>query len=131
MELILDTNFIISAFKNKIPLFDILREKFPEYKIIVPYGVIGELEKIVINKNLTYTKKEKEISELALFLIKKNNLKVEVFGEGDVDTWILKYCVKNKCVVATLDRQLRSKIKLKSPETKFLILRNISKIEIL
>lgn len=99
--LLLDTNFIITCIKQKIDFF----EEIPlmGIKILLPKQVINELKKL----NTQYSK-------LALKLIEKSNPKIIDIGKGHVDKKILKYVKENpKTIVATLDKELKSKLKSK------------------
>lgn len=72
-------------------------------KILVPKQVINELKKL----NTQY-------SNLALKLIEKSNPKIIDIGKGHVDKKILKYVRENpNTIVATLDKELRNKLKSK------------------
>ncbi len=126
MELILDTNFIISSIKQKIPLFENLRNNFPEYKIIIPVEVIYEIEKIKDEKKSTT--REKEAAELSLFLIKKGNYKNISLNSNSVDSGIMNYIIKNPIsIVATMDRELKEKIKRKVRGAGFMVIRQKSR----
>lgn len=126
MKAILDTNFIVSAIKNKIQLFESL-EEIPEIsEIVIPMEVLTELEKIMQSSDTTT--EEKEAAKLAEFMIKKKNITLVPLGTPDVDAGLLRYCVQNPCIVATLDRALKEKIRQKIPETKFLTIKEKNRI---
>jgi len=121
MKVILDTNFIISAIKNKIQIFEAVN-MIPEVEeIVIPLEVLTELEKIEQDKDSTI--EEKEASRLAEFMIKKKNITIVPLGTSNVDAGLLRYCTQNPCIIATLDRELKGKINNKSPRSKFLIIK--------
>mgnify|MGYP001599530001 FL=1 len=128
MEAILDTNFIITCVKQKIQVFDVIKDMQEISEIAIPLEVTNELEKI--QKNPKFNKSEREAAELSLFMIKKKNLTITILGTKEVDSGLLRYCIQNPCIIATLDRNLKEKIRKKSPKTKFLTIRNKRKIEI-
>jgi rRNA-processing protein FCF1 len=126
MKAILDTNFIVSAIKNKIQLVEAL-EEIPEVsEIVVPLEVLTELEKIMQSSETTT--QEKESAELAEFMIKKKNLTITPLGTPDVDAGLVRYCAQNLCILATLDRNLKEKIRQKSPKTQFLTIKEKKRI---
>ena len=126
MELILDTNFIISSIKQKISLFENLKKDFPEYKIIIPVEVIYEIEKLKEDKKSTT--REKEAAELSLFLIKKGNYKNISLNSNSVDSGLINYIIKNpEAIVATMDRELKEKIKRKIKGARFMVIRQKSR----
>ncbi|MEM3113197.1 MAG: PIN domain-containing protein [Candidatus Pacearchaeota archaeon] len=127
MEILLDTNFILSGIKQKIQLFEVIRKDFPEYKIVIPTEIMDELEKIKESKKATL--KERESAELSLFLIKKGGYKNIVLGSKNVDYGIISYTIKNPdIIIATLDRELKEKIKSKIKGVKFLTIRQKKKL---
>ena|SRR3989344_2616196 len=126
MKAILDTNFIISVIKNKIRLFEDLEELYEVSEIVVPVEVLTELEKIMQSKDTT--REEKEAARLAEFMIKKKNLTMTPLGTPDVDAGLIRYCVQEHCIVATLDRELKEKIKKKAPASKFLTIKGKNRI---
>lgn len=119
MEILLDTNFIITSLKKKIQLVDEVKEVFGVAKIVVPLQVVTEIEK------LRDSKKSKVVDRgwagVALLLVDKMK-KVDLDGR-EVDAGIVRYVKDKNIVVATLDRELKKKIKLKNPEVKFLTIR--------
>jgi len=98
--IILDTNFITSALKNKIDIFKELQRIIEQnYEVKIIDKTINELEKLKDN--------------LAIQLIKKIK---KIKSTEDVDTEIVKNSDKNT-IVATLDRELKQKLKNKGVKT--------------
>ena len=129
MEIIIDTNFLITAIKQGIKLFDYFKEEHPEKRIIVPIEVIKELE--VISEDPKYTTKEREAADLAIFMVKKKNIDLVPLATKDVDAGILRYAIQNEdTFVATLDKELKERIKNKNSKVKFLTIRSKNKIEL-
>ncbi len=120
MEVILDTNFIITCVKEKVDFFQ--AEKFG--KLLIPKQVVFEIEDIFNSRE----GKHKENASLALKIIEQNHkLWKEIDLEDNyVDRGIKKYAENNKeIIVATLDKELRRKLKGKA---KFLSIKGKKKI---
>jgi len=127
MHIIIDTNFIITSIKNKIPLFDVLKTEFPSDKVLVPLEVIQELESLKNKSELSL--KEREYVSLAIVMIKKSNPSIVPLATPDVDAGIIRYCKQHKnVIIATLDRILKEKIKSVKKETKFLTIKEKKRI---
>ena len=120
-QTILDTNFILTCIKQKIDFFEDIR--FEGIQIIIPKQVINEIKKIADSKQKL---KFRENAKLALKLLEKNKFKKIDLGKGHVDKRIINYSKDNKnIIVATLDKELKNKIKnLK------LVIRRKKKLEI-
>ena len=106
-KIIIDTNFVLSTTKFKI--------KTPQGNLIIPSGVISELERIAKSK-----RKDAVIARIALQIIEKKNLKIFP-THGYVDRAIVNYASTHKCIVATNDRNLIKA--LKANEIKVLRIR--------
>ena len=120
-QAILDTNFIISCIRNKIDFFEEI--KFMGMQILIPKQVITELKKIAVSKKSNSLKEEAKIS---LEILEKNLFKEIDIKKRYVDKGIVNYAKKNKdIIVATLDRELKNKIK-----NAKLIIRGKKKLEI-
>lgn len=100
IQVILDTNFIITCVKQKIDFFEEL--KLIGLKIFIPKQVIRELESMsTCNDN----------AQLALKLLEKNSFEELDLKEKNVDKGLIKFAEKNKDVyIGTLDRELKKKI---------------------
>ncbi len=46
-----------------------------------------------------------------------------------MDAGLLRYCTQEECILATLDRELKEKIRQKSPKTKFLTIKEKKRID--
>ncbi len=109
MKIILDTSFLLSCIKERVDFFE--TERFGKLGLLKP--VLKELE------NLTLKGKgdDKRAAGLVLEIIEKNWEKFEVIksDENYADKAIIDYIDKNKrdITVATLDRELKRKIRKK------------------
>jgi len=96
---LLDTNFILTCVKQKIDFFEEI--ELNGLAILIPAQVIRELNGI-----------KKPEAELALKILEKNKFKKIDIGKGNVDKKIKKFADENNGVfIATLDKELKSKIK--------------------
>lgn len=117
---VLDTNFILSCIRKKIDFFEEI--KFMGFKILMPMQVIEELEKISKRENVKFSSEAK----LALSLLKKNVFTRVDLKMKNVDNGIIKLAEKNKeYIVATLDREMKNKIKNRN-----IVIRGEKKLEI-
>ena len=127
MKILLDTNFIITAVKDRLHFFEQLEEIYGFPEILIPKQVIDEIEKIRDNEG---KRVDKEASELALHILKNKKFSTIQLDKKEVDAGIIAFCLDNPAVlIATLDKELREKILKKSPSTKFLVIKQRSKIQ--
>jgi hypothetical protein len=117
-RVLLDTNFLLVPYQFGLDIFLEMREVFEgEYVLVVPTGVVGELEKLGKGRG-----KEGAAARFGLKLLSlREHERVE--SSGNVDEWILGYAQKEKAVVATNDRALREKLKRKRVKVLSLISR--------
>lgn len=106
-QVILDTNFILTCVKQKIDFFNEIETA--GMKILIPGQVIGELEGVVKSRKKLHFRDD---AKLALKILGKKTYKeVKLEGE-DIDDGISKFAENNpKIAVATLDRELKKKLK--------------------
>ena len=113
-KVILDTNFIVTCVKQKIDFFEYL--KFQGMEILIPKQVIKETENLKTSN-----------AKLSLKILEKNQFKKIDLGKGHVDKLIINFARENpKIIVATLDRELKNKIK-----NNKLIIRGKKKLEVI
>ena len=119
---ILDTNFILTCVKQKIDFLDEIR--FMGIEVLIPEEVLEEIEKIKdFGKKLHF----RENAKLALKILDKGEFKKIKLGTADVDKGMVNFAEKNKdVIVATLDRELKKKIK--KPK---LVIRGKKKLEVI
>ena len=110
MKIILDTNILIYAAKQKIDLVSQIKGRHGQSaEIIVPNLVKEELESL---KTSAKKGSDKQAANLALQIIEFSNLKeIELYGKTDDE--IIIWAKQNKAVVATSDRELKRKLKSK------------------
>ena len=113
---ILDTSFILTCVRNKIDFFEEIKSK--GMKIEIPKQVIVEVEGLA---------KSRSDAETTLKLFNKNKFNKTDLKTKNVDGGLIKFAEKNKdVVVATLDREIKKKIK-----NQKLIIRGKKKLEII
>ena len=119
---ILDTSFILTCVKQKIDFLDEI--KFMGMDVLIPEEVLDEVKKIRgFGKKLHF----RENAKLALKILNKNGFKKIRLGTAHVDKGLVNFAEKNKdVIVATLDRELKKKIK--KPK---LVIRGKKKLEII
>lgn len=109
MEVLLDTNFLITCVKQKIDfetlIFEILREKV---EWLVPEEIIGELNKVSEKKETKI--KDKDAIKLVLMILDNLSYKKIKLNNKNVDLGIMKYIDKKPIALATLDKGLKKKV---------------------
>jgi rRNA-processing protein FCF1 len=120
MEILLDTSFILTCIKESMDFLE--AEAYG--KLLLPKEVILELE----NK-AKQNKKESKSARVGLEIINKNQDKFKIIklNSSHVDNGILDYAKNNKVTVATLDKELKRKLKGKS---KIITLKAKKRIEL-
>ncbi len=108
---IFDTNFILSCLKFGISFEDLGNVIEKNFEILVPSNVIYEL------KNLDLNKKDSILRNIALKLIDEYEI-LEL--RGNVDSSILSFVEKKKCIVCTNDRELRRALRKKGVSVIFI-----------
>ena len=108
MEILLDTNFIISCVKRKID-FNSLADEIIDEKIewIVPFEVLNELEEISKRKGEKET--DKLSAKIGLEMTKLIGAKIINVHNKNVDQGILDYIKGKNIVLATMDKELKKK----------------------
>jgi rRNA-processing protein FCF1 len=123
MQIILDTNFILSSLEQKIDLFEQIDLLFPGVELVVPRQVILELETLRNRKELKII--ERDAASLALQLLGRKKVKVLDLS-GPADRVIVNYVLGNeKVIMASLDGGMRKHVKGKA---KMLSIRNRKRI---
>jgi|TARA_B100001971_G_scaffold210578_1_gene236363 rRNA-processing protein FCF1 len=126
MEILLDTNFIITCAKQGID-FDAFVNGITseEVKWIVPEEVLSELRGLRSGNKVR--KKDLEAIDIGLKMIQKINVKVLRISDKnlDVDTKIVNYIKDKPIILATLDKLLKSRV-----DNRILTVRGKKKLEI-
>lgn len=114
MKILLDTNFVITCAKQKID-FETFTEELTDKKIewLIPQDVLNELGNIKDNKG--HNSKDKEAAILAFEILQQLKPKIiELKGKNpNIDIKIVNYLLDKKVILATLDKNLKSRIKNK------------------
>ncbi|MEX0933026.1 MAG: PIN domain-containing protein [Candidatus Pacearchaeota archaeon] len=109
-KVVLDTNFILTCFKEKIDFF---REiYFMGYKIIIPKQVLNELDRIIKSKKKLHFREQAKLASKFLENNRKSWIKKNLSEYGkNTDRAIKGFSDKEKdIIVATLDKELKRKI---------------------
>ena len=103
VDIISDTSFLIHLATHRISNIDSIETEIGNLSFIVPNIVIQELN------HLSEDKEKNRISTITLDFIK--NFKTNSITGKTADLGILDFVEKNGGMVATMDRELKSKIK--------------------
>ena len=103
VNVISDTSFLIHLATHRIKNIDYIETEIGSLSFIVPKIVKKELE------HLTQDPEKKVISEQTLNFIK--NFKTNDIDGNTADVGILDYIKNNRTIVATMDKELKHKIK--------------------
>jgi rRNA-processing protein FCF1 len=122
-KIIFDTNFILTAIKQKIDFISDLEG----YELLVPKQVLEELKKITTDKKKKLV--ERELAGISLAILNQNKSKFRIIEleKSFVDTGLLRLNPQEKPVIATLDREIKRLLKGKF---KFLTITKRKKLEI-
>jgi len=122
-KIIFDTNFILTAIKQKIDFISDLEG----YELLVPKQVLEELKKITADKKKKVV--ERELAGISLAILNQNKSKFRIIEleKSFVDTGLLRLNPQEKPVIATLDREIKRLLKGKF---KFLTITKRKKLEI-
>jgi len=113
--IILDTNFLTIPFQFKLDIFDQINKLMEEeFEIVVLDGTVKELQKLSQSKSEDAT-----AAKIGLDLIKRKNLKIIGTNQDNVDSTIVRLADENT-IVATNDKELRQKLKLKNVKVMYL-----------
>jgi rRNA-processing protein FCF1 len=105
-QIVLDTNVLLYAAKNKVDLVGLIKEKLGIYTIYAPTNVIEELKHIKATQKRTL----REQASVALDIIHLKRLqKLEL--AGPVDDSIAEWAAKNKGAILTNDVELKFKLR--------------------
>ena len=103
VNVISDTSFLIHLATHRIKNIDSIETDIGPLSFIVPKIVKKELEHLTVDPD------KKIISEQTLDFIK--NFKANEIDGSDADSAILDYIKENRSIVATMDKELKNKIK--------------------
>ncbi|MFA5485138.1 MAG: hypothetical protein WC260_02735 [Candidatus Pacearchaeota archaeon] len=111
MEVLLDTNFILTCVLQKIDFVELSENMFNEkIEWILPRQVINELEKI--KKDERQKKKFRDGAKLSLEILETINLKIVNLNKNpNIDIAIKNYIFNKSIVLATNDKNLKRRVK--------------------
>ena len=117
MEVLLDSNFLLTCIKQKIDFFE--DTKLMGIRIIIPKQILNELKILEQRSNSN--------ARIALKLLKEEDFREIDLQDSKTDRAIIKFAKKNPSVIiATLDKEIQDKTK-----NKKLIIRGKKKLEII
>ena len=127
MKILIDTNFVLTCAKNKID-FPSLANEIIDQKIkwIVPQDVLNELGNIKDKKGTK--EKDKAAAKLSFLILADLNPEIiNLPGKNpNVDIKIVNYVIDKDIVLATLDKNLKSRVK-----NKILTIRGKNNLELI
>ena len=103
VEVICDTSFLIHLATRKIKNIDSINTEIGQIQFVVPSVVLDELER------LSKTQKKKQDAITTLEFVQ--NLKTIEMSGKFADQVIIEHVRKNGGIVATMDKELKNKIK--------------------
>ncbi len=103
MEIVLDTNALIYAAKNKVDIQQILKQSFGLTGVYVPNLVMDELKEISKSARRA---SDREAANLAYLIAKKKRL-TEIKLYGPTDYAIAEYAAEKNAAVLTNDLRLK------------------------
>jgi rRNA-processing protein FCF1 len=127
MQILLDTNFLITTAKQKIDIQEKINKTTSEpIEWIIPQDVLNELGNIKDRKETS--PKDRQAAELAFQIIQTLNPKViDMKGKNpNIDIKIVNYIIDTPIVLATLDKNLKSRV-----ENRILTIRGKKNLELL
>ncbi|MEM3382688.1 MAG: hypothetical protein QXL52_01675 [Nitrososphaerales archaeon] len=105
-RILLDTSFILTIASKPLNLIEELEGIFGKVELLILEDTIKELKAISMRKSVKKAKQAKLALEFAM------KLKIIKYDrEGLVDDKILNYAVENNLIVATMDKDLRKRLK--------------------
>lgn len=108
MEVLLDTNFVISCILKKIDFIKQLEER--GFKIAVPKEVMEELKDLKFGRKTSH--QERAAIKIALEMFKEKKIKKVKLGEKTVDVGLIKKGGEG-VYIATLDADIKRNVKNK------------------
>ncbi|MDW8045347.1 MAG: hypothetical protein RMJ31_06210 [Nitrososphaerota archaeon] len=106
VTVLLDTSFLIHIVSRPIVNFELLKERLGKVEFVVLEDTLRELEDLCRSRSLSRARAARSALNYASKL-----MKVDVEGGGSVDDKIVKFAIEKKAVVATLDNDLKRKLR--------------------
>ena len=113
MKILLDTNFVLTCVKEGIDIETLSNEIIDEeIEWILPQQVLNELGNLKDKKE--HKKKDKDAAKLTFEVLKTLNPKIVDIGKNpNIDLAIINYIMDKEITLATLDKELKNKMKNK------------------
>lgn len=126
MEILLDTNFILTCVRQKVDFASLVEEMTDEkVEWIVPQQVLNELGNLKDRVGMKTA--DKEAAALSFEILQMIKPKIVELGRGpNVDIGIVNYVKGKNIVLATLDRGLKNRI-----ENRILSLKGLKNLQFL
>ncbi|HDL02231.1 MAG TPA: hypothetical protein ENH20_00170 [Candidatus Pacearchaeota archaeon] len=127
MKILLDTNFIITCVKQKIDIQEATDQTTSQpIEWLVPQDVLNELRNLQDKKRTKET--DKQSAKLSFEIIQNLNPKIINLPtkNPNIDIKIVNYILDKPIVLATLDKNLKSRVK-----NKILTIRGRKNLEII
>ncbi len=125
MKILLDTNFILTCAKQKVDFFSLTNETIDERTSwIVPSEVLEELKELSVRRGISGA--DKDAAKLGLEIVKLINPDIISIKNKNVDQGIIDYIKGKDIILATLDKELKKKVK-----NRVMIIKNVRRIEII
>ncbi len=105
VEVICDTSFLIVLANRPVKGMDELEARFGKVNFLIPTAVIKELNKLASSAGVKRAKEAK----LTLGLISK--FKIVRLDSVVADDAIIDYAARRKCIAATIDNELKNKLR--------------------
>ena len=106
MDVLCDTSFLMALVSTPVKRLEKVEAEFGGFVFLVPSLVVDELERLEKRTG----PKRSHIARLAREISTSKFRPIDLSRAGHVDEAILEYAKVAKCVVATLDRNLRNKL---------------------
>ncbi len=104
-EVICDTSFLIPLSNKPTKGLDDLEARLGKINLLIPTAVIKELNKLISSAGIKRAKEAKNTLESI------NKFKTVELQGANADEAILDYASKHKCIAATIDDELKNKLK--------------------
>lgn len=105
MEVIVDTNFIVSCFRKNIDFVDQLEGQ--GFKVLVPKEVVQELRDL--RKSEKASRDDRLAIDLALAFLERTKVRHVSLGKGKVDESLI-HKGKQGAYIASLDREVKKQV---------------------
>lgn len=105
VKVLCDTSFLIVLASRPVKSLDVLESSIGKIEFIVPSVVIEELKNLAVSASM----KRANSARLALDLAK--DLRIIPVPGSSADDAVTDYASKQRCYVATIDNDLRNRLK--------------------